>query len=75
MFWDNIREAVSPADSIQRGVWTLQPKCYASNQSLGRWCGNMRTAYNKIQKGMKPNCILSQGRIECLEEIGFQWKL
>jgi len=33
----------------------------------------MRTAYNKIQKGLKVNRNLSQDRIERLEEIAFQW--
>jgi len=34
----------------------------------------MRTAYNKIQKGMKAKFNLSQGRIKRVEEIGFEWK-
>jgi len=34
----------------------------------------MRTAYKNIQKGKNTNSNLSQGRIERLEEIGFQWK-
>jgi len=49
------------------------PSKYAGNPSLGYWCSDMRTAYTKLQKGMKTN--LSQGRIERLEEIGFQWKI
>ena len=48
------------------------PYKYVNNPSLGKWCSNMRTAYNKIQKGMKANCNHSQDRIERLEEIGFQ---
>jgi len=40
------------------------PRSYADDPSLGHWCGNMGTAYNNIQKGMKPNSNLSQGRIE-----------
>ena len=50
------------------------PSRYANNPSLGRWCDNMGTAYLKIQKGINANFNLSQGRIERLEEIGFQWK-
>jgi hypothetical protein len=34
----------------------------------------MRAAHKKIQKGMKANCNLSQGMIERLEKIGFQWQ-
>jgi len=34
----------------------------------------MRTAYKKIQEGMKTHRNLSQDRIEHLEEIGFQWQ-
>jgi len=51
------------------------PSRYAGNPSLGHWCGEMRRAYNRIQKGMKTNYNLSQARIEHLEEIGFQWKV
>jgi hypothetical protein len=50
------------------------PRRYADNPSLGHWCSEMRKAYKKIQKGIKANSNLSQGRIERLEEIGFQWK-
>jgi len=52
------------------------PRKFANNpSSLGQWCSTMRTAYNNILKGTKPNINLSQGRIERLEEIGFQWKV
>ena len=34
----------------------------------------MRTAYKKIQKGMKTKVNLSQYRIERLEDIGFLWQ-
>jgi len=56
------------------------PQKYANNPSLGQWCNMMRITYKKIQKGMKTNSNnlsqydLSQGRIEYLEEIGFQWQ-
>jgi hypothetical protein len=50
------------------------PQKFANNPSLGRWCNDVRKAYKRIQKGMKPRGHLSQGgRIERLEEIGFQW--
>ena len=52
----------------------LVPRKYPDNPSLGRWCGDMRIAYKKIQKGMKTNSNVSQDRIDRLEEIGFQWK-
>jgi len=48
---------------------------FAGNISLGRWCDSMRKTYNNIQKGTKTRCNLSQGRIERLEEIGFQWQV
>jgi len=47
---------------------------YAGNPSLGKWCSHMRTAYKQFQKGMKTQYKLSHGRIERLEEIGFQWQ-
>ena len=47
---------------------------YADNPGLGYWCDRMRTAYKKIQKGIQTHRNLSQGRIERLEEIGFQWQ-
>ena len=49
------------------------PQKFANNTTLGHWCGNMRAAYKKIQKGMKTKLNLSQDSIERLEEIGFQW--
>jgi len=49
------------------------PVEYSDNPSLKQWCSHMRTAYMKIQKGMKANSNLSQDRIERLEKIGFQW--
>ena len=48
------------------------PRRFANNPSLGQWCSDMRIAYKKIQKGMKSNYILSQDRIERLEEIGLR---
>ena len=50
------------------------PRRFANNPSLGQWCSNIRAAYNNILKGTKTNINLSQGRIERLEEIGFQWQ-
>jgi len=50
------------------------PRSYADNPSLGQWCSHMRIAYKKVQKGMKASRNLSQGRIERLDEIGFQWQ-
>jgi hypothetical protein len=49
------------------------PQRFANNPSLGSWCGQMRIAYKKIQKGIKADRNLSQGMIKRLEEIGFQW--
>lgn len=49
------------------------PVRYAANKSLGLWCGNVRTAYNKAQRGEKSSYNLSQERIDRLDEIGFQW--
>ena len=51
------------------------PKRYKSNPSLGRWCGNLRTAYNKLQQGGKSTYNLTKERIERLEKIGFNWKV
>jgi len=51
------------------------PDKFANNPSLGYWCGHVRTTYRRMQKGMKTNSNLSQGRIERLEEIGFQWQV
>ena len=51
------------------------PRKFANNPSLGQWCSHIRAAYKKIQKGMSAMINLSQERIECLEEIGFQWQV
>jgi len=49
------------------------PCKYSANPPLGSWCDNMRTAYNKIQKGERPRHNISRDRIERLERIGFKW--
>ena len=51
------------------------PKRYEENPTLGRWCGNLRTAYNKKQKGMKSSYKLSDDRIGRLEKVGFNWRV
>ena len=51
------------------------PYKYSANPSLGKWCGVMRYAYNQIQQGLTPKSNLTQDQIECLEEIGFKWKV
>ena len=51
------------------------PYKYVNNPSLGKWCSKIRTAYKKIQKGLKVDRNLSPDRIERLEEIGFQWQV
>ena len=50
------------------------PCKYPENKSLGRWCSNTRTTYNRKKKGMKVERHLPQSRIERLEEIGFEWR-
>ena len=45
------------------------------NLAFGTWCGTMRQAYSKIQKGQTPRTNLTQDKIKCLEEIGFKWKI
>ena len=71
---DKFWRTVQSTPSIQRGLRTLQCSCKVlGNPSLGYWCNNMRSAYDKIQKGMKANANLSQDRIERLEKIGFHY--
>jgi len=53
----------------------LVPCKYADNPSLGYWCMNMRSAYKKKQKEITTTYNLTQGRIDRLEEIGFQWQV
>jgi len=43
--------------------------------SLGRWCRDLRTSYNKIQKRETPNYKLSEEHIRQLEDAGFKWSL
>ena len=50
------------------------PNKYTENPALRNWCGNLRTAYNQLQKGQKPRMNVSAERIERLEKIGFKWK-
>jgi len=54
------------------------PYNYSANPSLGNWCRDTRSAYNKIQQGQTPKSKLTkltQDEVERLEEIGFKWKL
>jgi len=44
-------------------------------QSLGMWCGNLRTSYKKIQKGGTPTIKLTEEMIRQLEDAGFKWSV
>ena len=50
------------------------PQQYPADSSLVRWCKSIRATSNKIQKGMQTNLILSQDRIDRLEDIRFRWE-
>ena len=50
------------------------PYRFAVDPSLWRWCTAMRYSYNQTQQGKPTQSNLSQDRIECLVEIGFEWK-
>jgi len=64
---------------IQERVSALQhcnvPSKYSVNPPLGHWCSVIRCAYNQTQQGQTPKRKLTPDQIECLEEIGFKWKL
>ena len=49
------------------------PYTYHVNLPLGRWCSDIRYAYKRLQKGLKPAVDLSVDRIERLENLGFKW--
>ena len=49
------------------------PSRYDGNHALGRWCCEMRYAYNQLQKRKKSRSPLSEDVIERLETIGFKW--
>ena len=42
---------------------------------LGKWCGEMRVSYKKIQNNQKPNMKLSDEQIQRLNDAGFKWSL
>ena len=50
------------------------PVKYASNQSLGNWCTNMRATHSRIQKGLPTKSFLPAERIAQLDYIGFTWR-
>ena len=51
------------------------PYMYPSDPSLGKWCNSMRCVYNEMKRlGRRKNKFYCD-RIECLEEIGFQWEV
>ena len=50
-------------------------RTYSAVPLLGKWCSEMRCAYNKIQQGLTPRFNLTQDQIARLEEIGFKWKV
>jgi hypothetical protein len=43
--------------------------------SLGKWCGQLRLSYKKIQSNQKPNIKLSDEQIQRLTGAGFKWSL
>ena len=49
------------------------PHRYPDNQLLARWCSNMRTANDNLQKGKKAGHYFSKEKLELLQKIGFQW--
>ena len=51
------------------------PYIYSADPSLGKWCNAMRCVNNEMKKlGRRKNKFFHD-RIECLEEIGFQWEV
>lgn len=46
---------------------------YGDYAALGHWCENLKTSYNRIQKGLIATFNLSQDRMDRLTEIGFEW--
>ena len=49
-------------------------RSYSENPALGQWCSGLRSIYNKIKNGVnKSSRILTNVRIERLEQIGFLW--
>ena len=45
------------------------------NAKLGRWCGEMRSSYKKIQNDEMPNMNLSDEQIQRLNDAEFKWSL
>ena len=49
------------------------PRRCSANPALGRWCSDLRQAYNQLKRGEKPTKALSEEGIAHLDKIGFKW--
>jgi hypothetical protein len=52
-----------------------RPNRYPEDPSLVLWCKNIRAAYKRWVKGEKNSQGLTDERVKCLEELGFEWNL
>jgi hypothetical protein len=46
------------------------PRAWKENPSLGSWVNNQRMQYTKIKNGM---AVMEPGRMQELEQLGFEW--
>jgi len=54
----------------------MVPKIYPENKPLGRWVARQRAQYRSMQASTNPDesfGMLTEGRIQVLEDLGFQW--
>jgi hypothetical protein len=72
----------SSFDKRFNDLMTFKPKyghCDVSklgeNASLGQWCGQLRSLYQKMQNNQTPPIKLSDGQIQHLNDAGFKWSL
>jgi len=51
------------------------PQCFLFNKALGNWVHNQRRLYKKVKTGEKVKSILTEERVEMMNNLGFEWVL
>lgn len=51
------------------------PQSYTPNSTLGNWVHNQRRLYRKVKTGEIVKSILTEERIEMMNNMGFEWAL
>jgi len=56
------------------GDCNVTQRAPVEHQSIGRWCGKVRTSYKKIRNRETPTIKLTEDTIRQFEDAGFKWR-